>query len=804
MSKNPLGDTFKIQIHNEPIKGSCLLPDPILFYVMEGQLQISFDDYETCLEREGIFVINPNKKYRTVVSGKTLYATTTIPSQILSNLSKSMNILFWCDSGKRDDEHCQRLRVLLEKLLTRVITVRENGEDFGYLALCYQLMDELTSNFLLKASDRDNYKEETDYEERIFKINHFIQMNYSNPISSKNLSEELFLSQGYLSRFFKKYYGMSFADFLQRVRLDHAVEDLIYTSLPITRITYDNGFANVSAFNKAFKEVYGGTPSAMRKKMREETTDLLKNEENKEVTDQLISYLKNREEIAPEDGNLINQQDACSVSFSRDINPVWSDTINVGPASILLHSEMREQLIFLSQKCNLRYIRFWNIFSPELMLDLAEKHNSYNFSKLDSILDFLVAISLKPHLELGMKPKRLFRTIQDAIVMEKTEEIHDLDILSHFMQALMLHLLRRYGKEELDTWRIEYWFNETLWGEEEEEDRFFERFSCIYQIVKRFSVSLEVGGCGLRGDWNDLEYTGLRFLRKWKQQICKPDFISTLVYAYERGEIDEDIYSKRSTDSDNLAYSIERIRNIMRKADFSDCKLYVTEWNLTISDRNFINDSCFKGAYILKNIIDNYEKVDTLSYFLASDLVAEHYDSDELLFGGCGLISKAGILKPSGYALRFLKWLYPYFVGKGSNYLLTTDQHYSYGLVCHNMKKLNYNYYLTMEDEIDKDEIWKYFEDRDPLNLTLSLTDVMNGSYQIKTYVMNEEVGSQIKYWSEMGYEKELTRNDVRYLKRVCGPRLSIQTVEVDSEILTLNINMDYNEIRFIRIRRIN
>ena len=30
--------------------------------------------------------------------------------------------------------------------------------------------------------------------------------------------------------------------------------------------------------------------------------------------------------------------------------------------------------------------------------------------------------------------------------------------------------------------------------------------------------------------------------------------------------------------------------------------VYVTEWNLTISDRNYINDTCFKGAYVVKNI----------------------------------------------------------------------------------------------------------------------------------------------------------------------------------------------------------
>ena len=46
---------------------------------------------------------------------------------------------------------------------------------------------------------------------------------------------------------------MSFAEYLTNVRLFHAVDDLLYTSTPITRIAYDNGFASVAVFNKIFK-----------------------------------------------------------------------------------------------------------------------------------------------------------------------------------------------------------------------------------------------------------------------------------------------------------------------------------------------------------------------------------------------------------------------------------------------------------------------------------------------------------------------------------------------------------------------
>ena len=75
--------------------------------------------------------------------------------------------------------------------------------------------------------------------------------------------------------------------------------------------------------------------------------------------------------------------------------------------------------------------------------------------------------------------------------------------------------------------------------------------------------------------------------------------------------------------------------------------------NLTISDRNLINDSCFKGAYILKNYIDLIDRVEGMSYFVGSDRVSEYYDTEELLFGGTGLLTKDGIQKPAMFAFHF-------------------------------------------------------------------------------------------------------------------------------------------------------
>jgi beta-xylosidase len=190
-----------------------------------------------------------------------------------------------------------------------------------------------------------------------------------------------------------------------------------------------------------------------------------------------------------------------------------------------------------------------------------------------------------------------------------------------------------------------------------------------------------------------------------------------------------------------------------------------------------------------------------MALFQGSDRISEYYDSHDMLYGGTGIITKDGILKPAGFAFDFLNRLLPYYIGKGENCILTTDGHGSYGILCHNAKKLNYNYYLSAENELDKENIWKYFEDREAKELAIRLRDVRDGVYQMKTYSINEKNGSVLDIWAEMEYESELTRNDIKYFRRTCEPRLKIQKVEAKEQTLDLDVTLAANEIAFIRLK---
>lgn len=92
----------------------------------------------------------------------------------------------------------------------------------------------------------------------------FIENNYTE-ISEASVAKSVGVSIYHLSRLFKNGLNISFSDFVRSVRLSEAERQLLTTSLSITEISLNSGFASTAYFIKTFKEKHGITPLQWRK-----------------------------------------------------------------------------------------------------------------------------------------------------------------------------------------------------------------------------------------------------------------------------------------------------------------------------------------------------------------------------------------------------------------------------------------------------------------------------------------------------------------------------------------------------------
>lgn len=92
----------------------------------------------------------------------------------------------------------------------------------------------------------------------------FIREHYHRNISIEELAELAHLSVSALERRFKKHLAKTPNQFINEIRLENARRLLVETSLPISQIAYQCGFAEPSYFSKQFRRLFGEIPSHMR------------------------------------------------------------------------------------------------------------------------------------------------------------------------------------------------------------------------------------------------------------------------------------------------------------------------------------------------------------------------------------------------------------------------------------------------------------------------------------------------------------------------------------------------------------
>jgi AraC-like DNA-binding protein len=96
----------------------------------------------------------------------------------------------------------------------------------------------------------------------------FIEENYNQNISAKQVAELCAMSYNYFTARFKKVLGRSFSSHLNYVRLRQAEYKLVSTNDSITNVAYDSGFSSTSYFISIFAKHKGITPQNYRKRLR--------------------------------------------------------------------------------------------------------------------------------------------------------------------------------------------------------------------------------------------------------------------------------------------------------------------------------------------------------------------------------------------------------------------------------------------------------------------------------------------------------------------------------------------------------
>lgn len=165
-------------------------------------------------------------------------------------------------------------------------------------------------------------KQEThqNYREKIIRVLLYIQKNLDEPISLDQLSELAFLSPYHFHRVFRGMVGEAVKEHIRRLRLERSAQHLTGTDRPIIRIALDAGYETHESFSRAFRDMFGKSPSQYRKEKKPFFSNSVPNRVHYDPEQNFNSFVPNDTGGAIMDVEVINFQ-PIRVAFARHVGP---------------------------------------------------------------------------------------------------------------------------------------------------------------------------------------------------------------------------------------------------------------------------------------------------------------------------------------------------------------------------------------------------------------------------------------------------------------------------------------------------
>ena len=157
-----------------------------------------------------------------------------------------------------------------EKLLAmkNCFLKKDKGYNLEFLSHLYEFLHRLFCEYMILKSSFTLLKEEGKKQKenfyRIAKIISYVEEKYRNQITMNEVANLVSVSPEYLCRFFKKYTGQSFFEYLMTYRISKFYDDFLNTDKKIAVLLEENGINNYKVFLREFKKIYGKTPSQIR------------------------------------------------------------------------------------------------------------------------------------------------------------------------------------------------------------------------------------------------------------------------------------------------------------------------------------------------------------------------------------------------------------------------------------------------------------------------------------------------------------------------------------------------------------
>lgn len=774
-----------------------------LIYVLEGYTEITINDRMYVLNQEDVILTNAYDIHElhgsdaVVLSIRIDLEKLGVPDDEREGLTFDLN-----SSLEKDKTPYQKIKVLISSLINYNLKYQDNSR-YANLSILYSLFAEFMNKYRVISNSKKVQPKK--YLTRLREIIKYLNENYDKGITLKDLSSVFNLTVPYISSFFDKYFGNNFQDYYDELRISKSIPTLLENRLTLDDMAIKFGFTDSRGYVRAFKKIYGITPTEYRKNANSSSQagNFLTHFDTNKYLDKL---LKNNDEryhlpIKKHKNSIIKDFEA-DYNTSSLLKPTYLNFFSVSRAFDFLSKPHQEMIDDLLNEIPFKYVKFHGLLDDTMhVIKKRGDHYTYSFFYIDMVLDYIMKLGIKPLIQLSYMPSCLTENAphyDNGMIVSLPN--NDEEFLK-LIKALIIHLIERYGLKEIESWPFTFWnapdTSKYAYGVDDNK-HFFNLYKEIFNLVKQISSKIEFGSPSLLPICEETIKFDKEFLNFARTNDCYPDFL--IVHYFENNfsnyfkQINKEQFP---TDTNNFKKFIDFVKS----PDFYyGKKVYLTEFNFTSSHRNLLSDTVFSSCYIVKNILENLNRLDSFGHWYLSDLIDETQLPNNMLHGGLGLYTVNGIRKPAFYAYKFLSKLGNEIILQNDGMIITKRDH-DIIILLYNYEHFSDLYASGDYFELSYHNRYIPFASNKNIVFNIKLKNVPGKSYHLRQSYVNRTSGSIYDAAENAGFYGLPDPETKDWLKYLSTPQLQLKYGNITDKELSIEATVSPLEIRLIEIK---
>jgi AraC-like DNA-binding protein len=186
--------------------------------------------------------------------------------KIFENFIECKSFIQLFEKAKKGISFSQTNDVIVEKI--KALTETDGITSLILLIELIEALTQIADQESVVSPDYQAYELLSEGSTRLRIAIDYVNTHYPQDIALSQIAEVCSLSPNAFCRWFKQKMGITFIDYLNKVRLSHVCQLLISTDLSVGQIALQAGFENISTLNRLFQQKLQTTPSGYRNQQK--------------------------------------------------------------------------------------------------------------------------------------------------------------------------------------------------------------------------------------------------------------------------------------------------------------------------------------------------------------------------------------------------------------------------------------------------------------------------------------------------------------------------------------------------------